>query len=62
MDDTALTIDSVDQIFLLQEAIEQFLDRVPLRLDRVHDHGQRLLNRLAQITDSIQDERLTPTT
>lgn len=60
MDDVTLTIDSVDQVFLLQEAIEQFLDRVPPRLDRMHDHGQRLLDRLAQLTNSIQAERLPP--
>jgi len=62
MDDTALTIDSVDQIFLLQEAIEQFLEKVPPRLDRLHDHGQRLLDRLAHMTDSLQDYHSTPAT
>jgi hypothetical protein len=54
-----LTITHPDQVFLLQEAIEQFLSRTPPRMLRIHELGQDLLD---QLTKSDESDTPTPAT
>jgi uncharacterized membrane protein len=55
--DTSLAIDHRDQLWLLEEAIEQFIERLPpTKVPRLHQHGQSLLSRLADLSRTIQKE------
>jgi hypothetical protein len=59
--DTSLAIDHRDQLWLLEEAIEQFLDRLPpTRVPRLRQQGQALLSQITNLSRTLQVDEQTP--